>query len=450
MAEKLRYSREVPVKYDVDVLVVGGGPAGCAAAWAAGQVAGTGTGKSVLLIEGTGALGGMGTLGGVPAFMQFGDGVNFLAGEFAGKLLRNLEAAKGIYPEKIPMDTGGSIAIRAEVLKRVYDQMLLEAGVKISLCTQMIDVICNGRKIEHVICAAKSGLFGIRAKRFIDCSGDGDLCAWAGAAFEKGDDQGNLMPGTLCSLWADIDFKTIHALGLNPREKIVEAIEAGGVFTLPDRHLPGMWQLGPGVGGGNISHAFGLDATDEVSLTHHLIDSRKRLMEYERFYKEYLKGYEKMWLVNTGALMGVRETRRIVCDYMMTLDDFKSRVNFNDEIGRYCYPVDIHSSSPDQNKYEESMKDFFTTYRYERGESYGIPYRSLIPKDLDNALVAGRCIGSDRYIQGSMRVMPGCFITGQAAGRATRVSLKCNCDLREVDTAEIFDVFHNHGNGLKP
>jgi hypothetical protein len=414
---------------------------GCAASWAARQADGKSENrcKSVFLIEASGALGGMGTLGAVPAFMEFGDGERFLAGEFGLKLLRTLEAEKGIYPENIPADLGPScsIGIRAETLKRVYDQMLLDAGVKISLCTQMVDVVCNGRTIEHVICAAKSGIFAIRAKRYIDCSGDGDLCAWAGAAYEKGDDQGNLMPGTLCSVWADIDFQAVNASGLSPHKKIIEAIEAGDIFTFPDRHLVWIWQLGPTVGGGNISHAFGLDATDEVSLTHHFIDSRKRLLEYERFYKTYLKGYEKMWLANTGALFGVRETRRIVCDYRMTLDDFKTRATFVDEIGRYCYPVDIHPSSTDQSKYEEFEKDLNINYHYARGESYGIPYRSLIPKDLDNALVAGRCIGSDRYIQGSIRVMPGCYITGYAAGRAAMVSVKQDCRLRDVAAAEI-------------
>jgi hypothetical protein len=433
MSEKLKYSREITVKYDVDILIVGGGPAGCAAAWAAGKNAS----KRVMLIDATGALGGMGTLGGVPAFMQFGDGDKFLAGEFAKILLEKMEAAQGIFPNKIPQDTACDVVIRAEVLKRTYDQLLLDAGVKISLCTRMIDVIYENRTIKYVICAAKSGLFGIRAKRFLDCTGDGDLCAWAGAEFEKGDDQGNMMPGTLCSLWADIDWEKVYASKLDPRKKIVEAIEAGDTFSLPDRHLPGIWPLGPNVGGGNISHAFGLDATDEVSLTYHFIDSRKRLMEYEHFYKQYLKGYEKMWLVNTGALMGVRETRRIVCDYMMTLDDFKARANFDDEIGRYCYPIDIHISNPDTKKYKEFEKDFFENFHYERGESYGIPYRSLIPKDLDNVLVAGRCIGSDRYIQGSIRVMPGCFITGYAAGKAAIMSLLNNCSLREIDIVEI-------------
>jgi len=132
-----------------------------------------------------------------------------------------------------------------------------------------------------------------------------------------------------------------------------------------------------------------------------------------------------MTLVATASLLGVRETRRILGDYVMTLDDFKKRAIFDDEIGRYSYPVDIH---PNKNDIESYMRfrNEITNLRYKHGESYGIPYRALIPKDLDNVLVAGRCISTDRYMQSSVRVMPGCFITGQAAGTAASMLAKSN------------------------
>ena len=429
---KIQFTRTIDVIKEVDVCVIGGGPAGCAAAYSAAMVKGI----KVLLVEGTGSLGGMGTLGGVPAFTQFGDGKKFLAKGFGWTLLKNLEEAGGTYPETISNEAGQNMGIRSEVLKRVYDQMLLDSGVDISLCTQLIDVETDGRKVCHAICAAKSGIFAIKAKRFVDCTGDGDLCVWAGAAFEKGDKDDNLMPGTLCSLFTGIDFDTVSKSGLNPRVEILKAID-DGVFSLPDLHLPGIWQLGEHIGGGNISHAFGLDGTDEKSLTHHYIDSRKRMVEYVRFYKEYLKGYENMQLIATGALMGVRETRRIICDMTMTLEHFKNRASFDDEIGRYSYPIDIHISKPDAEQYKAFEKDFHENFRYAQGESYGISYRSLIPRDLDNVLVAGRCIGSDRYFNGSVRVMAGCYITGQAAGKAEAVSIKKNIEVRKIKTAEL-------------
>jgi hypothetical protein len=284
--------------------------------------------------------------------------------------------------------------------------------------------------------AAKSGLFAVGAQIFIDCTGDGDLAAWAGAPFEKGDKDGNLMAGTLCSLWADIDWEEVHRGGRQSDESRLEDAFQDKVFTVNDRHLPGMFRVGRRVGGGNIGHAFGLDSTDERSITEALIRARKALLEYERYYKQYLKGFAQMELVATASQLGARESRRIMGDYVLNLEDFQRRAVFDDEIGRYCYPVDIHAAKPDQASYEQSAKDF-KNLRYRKGESYGVPYRSLLPKNLSNVLVAGRCISADRYIQGSIRVMPGCFITGQAAGVAAAMAVEKKTDTRGVPAPEL-------------
>lgn len=141
-----------------------------------------------------------------------------------------------------------------------------------------------------------------------------------------------------------------------------------------------------------------------------------------------------MELVSTGAILGIRESRRIIGDYILNVEDFKNRAVFDDEIGRYCYPIDIHASKPDPAAYKKFEEEFTKTYRYNKGESYGIPYRCLVPKNLSNVLVAGRCISSDRYIQGSVRVMPGCYITGQAAGTAAAIAVAGNTHTRGFDT----------------
>ncbi len=232
------------------------------------------------------------------------------------------------------------------------------------------------------------------------------------------------MPGTLCSLWTDIDWPAVRQSGLNAEKEIAQAFK-DKAFTIEDRHLPGIWQVGHHVGGGNIGHTFGVDNTDERSVTAALVWGRKLVLEYERYYKNYLKGYEKMQCWQTGSLLGIRETRRILGDYMLNLADFKRRAVFEDEIGRFCYPVDIHASKPDAGSFAQFEKEF-QSLRYMPGENYGIPYRCLIPQKVDNLLVAGRCISSDRYIQGSVRVMPGCFITGQAAGMAAAVAIEGN------------------------
>jgi hypothetical protein len=410
-AGNISLSRQVPVRHEVDVFVAGGGPAGVAAAVTAAR-----QGARVFLAEDQACLGGAGTAGMVPAFMQFGDGVNFLAGGFGRELLDRLIAAGGAGDRERDF----SCAIRAEVLKRVYDGMLAEAGVDFTFHTRLVAVEAEGGRVAAAVLAAKSGLFAVRARVYVDGTGDGDLAAWAGAAFEKGDASGAMMPGTLCSLWAGVDWDSPDR-SRRQRERLADAFR-DGVFTHQDPHLPGMWRVGRTVGGGNIGHTFGVDATDERSLTAALVWGRKSMPEYERYYREYLRGFEKMELVATGAILGVRETRRITGDYVLGIEDFRRRAVFPDEIGRYCYPVDIHPSKPDAASYAKFEEEFRRDLRYKDGESYGVPYRILTPRGLANVLVAGRCVSADRYLQGSIRVMPGCYITGQAAGATAVMS----------------------------
>ena len=143
-----------------------------------------------------------------------------------------------------------------------------------------------------------------------------------------------------------------------------------------------------------------------------------------------------MELVATASQLGCRESRRIVGDYVLNLDDFKSRASFPDEIGRYNYSVDIHAAKPDLASYQQYADDY-RNLRYGSGESYGVPYRCLVPQRLSNVLVAGRCVSTDRYMQSSIRVMPGCFITGQAIGTAATICVQNDCDTRSVDVAQL-------------
>lgn len=406
------YARALETAYDVDVFVAGGGPSGVAAAVAAAR-----GGAKVFLAESTGAFGGMATAAFVPAFAQFTDGVNFLADGF-GREVRE-QACAGT-----PTIYDGWVVINPEKLKTFYDGVVQAAGVAFSFYTNVVDAVAEEGRIAYAVLASKRGLFAVRAKTYVDCTGDGDLLAFAGGRFEFGDGGSReVQPPTLCSIWSGIEFDRRTA---GDQSALPKAI-AAGVFSVPDLHLPGFFRNIPGVpkvGIGNVGHVFGVDATDERSLTKAMLDARRRLPEYERYYKTYLAGYEQMQLVCTAPVLGIRESRRFVCDYMLAEEDFLKRAVFEDEIGRYSYPIDLHAAKADAEAFRKMWDEYQKKFRYKKGESYGIPFRSLVPVSFTNALVAGRCLGATRKMQASIRVMPGCFITGQAAGAAAALAAK--------------------------
>lgn len=399
------WNRELQIRYTPDVLVIGGGPAGCAAAYAAAR-----GGASVLLVEGAAFLGGMGTAALVPLFLGFSDGEHFLAGNFGRELLCRMHTAgRHSYRQRPDAEV-----IHPEALKRAYEELLLEAGVQVLLTTRMVDVCSSGGKIEACILSGKSGVYAARARQYIDCTGDGDLCVRAGAQYAKGDEDGLLMGGTLCSQWTGAQW---HRTSGEAHNSHIDQAVAEGVLSVADYHLPGLMQQSGLITNGNTGHCFGLDGTDDESLTQAMSLGRRQLKEYEQYYRRYLPGFEHLELLTSGAQMGVRETRIIRGRERLTLEDFLSRRKFPNEIARFAYCVDIHAGNSSREKYD-LYYDEFHRYRYQPGESYGVPYGVILPEGLKNCYVAGRCVSTDRYMQSSLRVMPGCMLTGMAAGFA--------------------------------
>ena len=410
------YQKELPVRMEMDVVVAGGGASGVAAAVAAARM-----GKSVLLVDAGGALGGVGTSGMVPAFAPFDDGVNVLCAGIGMEIRRQVSTHVPVNTYWTPID--------AEELKRTYDKITMDAGVKVLFFTTVCDVLASDGHIEGVVLTSRTGLYAVKAKVFVDCTGDGNLNALGGGQFEIGNEEGKTMPPTLCSQWAGVDKSAYWSN--NIPAQLEKAIE-DGVFTYADRHLTGMFLLEGGVAGGNIGHIFDNDPLDEESLTKAMMWGRASMVEYTRFYREYIKGCENARLIGTGSMLGVRESRRTVCEYMLSVEDYIARADFADEIGRYCYPVDIHIMNTTSDEMERFRNEYINM-RYEKGESYGIPYRSLVASSYDNLLTAGRCMGTDRQMEASIRVMPGCFITGEAAGTAAALAAD-QADVRAVDT----------------
>lgn len=420
--------RPKTISYDDswDVIVAGGGPAGCAAAISAAR-----EGAKTLLIEATGCLGGMGTSGLVPAWCPFSDGEKVVYQGLASKVF---EAAKEGIAHVRKADTNW-VSIDAEHLKRVYDELVVQSGAKVLFHTLLSDVQTDGNgKVEALIVSNKKGLSAYSAKVYVDATGDGDLAVWAGAEYEQGDETGDVQPATHCFVLSNVDsYAYINGPVLhsnNPNSPIYDIVKSGKYPEIPDVHMCNNF-VGPSTVGFNAGHLWNVDNTDPFSVSEAMMKGRRIAKAMRDALAEYHpKAFANSFLVSTAPLMGVRETRRIVGDYTLTADDYFARRSFSDEIGRNCYYLDMHHSKKEaQDTIDRKMDWSKRDARYGKGESHGIPYRCLTPKGLKNVLVAGRTVSADRAMQASVRVMPPCLVMGEAAGMAAAHSLA----LEEID-----------------
>lgn len=410
---------KIPVYTDWDVVVVGGGPSGCAAAAAAAR-----EGARTLLVEGTGALGGMGTSGLLNAWCPFSDGEKIIYRGIAEKVFT--ESKKGVphvhYDNWVP--------INGEYLKVVYDDLVTDAGVSVLFFSTMAAVEMKHKGVvDAIVVANKAGLSAYKASVFIDCTGDGDLAAWAGAGFVKGDETGDVQQGTLCFTVSNVDpyqFSLIGSVHTNRKDGPIHSICGNPDYPLvKDTHMNDKL-IGPGTLGFNAGHVT-VDSTDPASLTRAMMEGRKLARQLHDGLKEFEpNSFAASYLASTANLMGIRESRRIKCDYTFTLDDWLARREFDDGIGRNCYYIDVHKQNA-------------TVYpRYKKGESHGIPFRCLAPVDLKNVLVAGRCISTDPYAHGSLRVMPPSLVTGEAAGVAAgQICQSTSPDVHQADIKQL-------------
>lgn len=402
-----------------DVIVVGGGPAGCAAACAAAR-----EGAKVLLVESTGALGGMGTSGLLNAWCPFTDKEKIIYKGIAEKVF--IESKKGV-----PHIKGNDwVPINAEHLKVVYDDIVSSHGVSVLFFSNMAAVeMKNKETVDAVIVANKAGLTAYKAKIFIDCTGDGDLAAWAGADYNMGDDNGHVQDGTLCFTLGNVDpyeYSLIGTVHTSRKDGPINKIVDSGKYKLvKDYHINDK-PIGPGFWGFNAGHVE-VNGTDPVSLSSAMMRGRKVARQLQQGLAEFEpKAFASSFLASTASLMGIRETRRIKCDYTFTLEDWLARREFEDGIGRNSYYIDVHKS--DATQYP----------RYGKGESHGIPFRCLLPIGLKNVLVAGRCISTDHYAHGSLRVMPPALVTGEAAGTAAGMIHQSNkINVHNVDISQL-------------
>ena len=438
-----QFSRKIPVGDTYDLIVAGGGPGGVGAAISAARL-----GVKVLLIEATGCLGGMGTSGLVTWFDPIADGEKLLQQGLMFEILNKMYERKFLGPQHKPeifkTRKGYWTSFHAEGYKLLLDELTAEAGVEVRFFTRVIEADADAKKgvVNGVIQQNMEGLRYMKAKAFIDCTGDAVLSHLCGAACrEAGKDTAGIMAPTLCSYLANIDFS--RAVGVWDESPLLKQAISDGHFSQPDHHLPGCHQSGETIGSLNAGHLFNVNALNCESLTEGMKWGRRIVREYLSFYRKYVPGFENAELAATASLMGVRESRRIVGEYELNIEDYMQRREFPDQIGVHNKTVDIHAYDASPEQYKRMATQY--AVKYQPGEYTGIPYSILVPKGWRNLWVAGRCNSSDISSNGAIRGQAPCVIMGQGAGTAAVQSIKTGQPANDLDTETLVMTLREAG-----
>jgi len=434
-------TRRIPVETGYDVVVCGGGPAGTAAAVCAARL-----GAKVLLAEATGCLGGMGTSGLVTAFDPMANGTQLLVGGFMNEVVTTLYKRGFLGPRERPEIYEKRYhhwtMFQAEGYKLVLDEFATAAGVEVRFFTRVIDADADPKtgSVNGVVLHNIEGYRFVKAKAYVDGTGDAVLADLCGTTCrEAGRDTPNIMPATLPSLHAGLAGWTRRG----KQKRLLKAIEDGH-FTQPDKHLPGMSLVSRNVGYLNGGHLFNLNALRCRSLSDGMMLGRRIVREYVAFYRKYM-GCENIELVTTATLMGVRESRRVLGEYELNIDDYRRRREFPDQIGIFNKYVDIHPYDTSEKEYQRFLSEKNRTGKHKPGEYFGIPYAILVPKGWQNLWVAGRCASSDVQVQGSIRVQPAASMMGQAAGTAAVQSIRTARAANDLDTEHLVTSLRKAG-----
>ncbi|MBQ7988336.1 MAG: FAD-dependent oxidoreductase [Bacteroidaceae bacterium] len=451
-------ARTIPVIARPDVLVVGAGPAGIGAAIASARM-----GAKTMLVEQYAYVGGNLTTARINPMFTFHDIkgrqiISGIADEFVTKMVER-GYSEG-HMTDLTFDNASMTPLDPEGSKVILFEMLEEAGVKLLLHTMCVDAVTRERQVTTVIVENKSGRAAICPKVVIDCTGDGDVAAKAGAEFTIGDGKGVMQPVSLFFRIGDVDTdrlrrwmkqhreylkdnptdkeidsqKGIAFLGLN--EIVKEEIAKGSLDEeVANRVL--MYELPHRQFAVNMSRLQKVSGVNAEDMTMAEIRLRKQVVEIHRFLQKHVGGFEDSYIIDTGAQVGVRETRHIVGDYVLNENDVLEGRSFDDGVSCGTYAIDIHPGKGKMQIYTGSGKMV-----------YEIPYRSLIPVGLDNLLVAGRPFSANQMAAGSARVMATCMAMGQGAGTAAAMAAEGNGMTRDIDTKYLREILILQGQYL--
>jgi hypothetical protein len=419
-------ARHVPLYGEYEVAVLGGGPAGIAAAVAAARA-----GRRTLLIERYGFLGGMGTAAGVTNFCGlhanvYGQMHRVVQG-IASDLLSRIDRLGGLNAPHL---------ILGKILAQAYDTAAYKIAADDLLGTHKVDIIFHAlgagvvmhdeKRIHALMVETKAGRKAITADIFIDCSGDGDLAAWAGARYEVGDNEGSMLYPSMMFRLNGVDpdkageaWRTIPAL--------MEKAEAAGQHRFPRKAAIVRPQRSPiewRVNFTQLARADGraINGLEPDDLTRGEIEGRRQAVDTFNFLRT-VPGFENSYIVDLPPQLGIRETRRVIGGYMLSGEDVLGCASFDDSIGVNGWPMESHVAGDVIFKFPPIPKS--------RGFNE-LPYRMLIPEGLDNLLVAGRCASMTHDGQSAARVSGACFAMGEAAGTAAALALDGNALPREL------------------
>ena len=455
-----------------DVVVVGGGTAGSIAAIAASR-----TGARTLVVEKYGYLGGMLAVGMNLIGALDGEGRWALGG--IGRQLINDLTERGYATPPVENSEVGSVAQDPEMLKLYLMKMAQEAGVEILFHSIAVAAnTCNGR-VESVTVANKAGLEEITGTTFVDASGDADLVAHAGGTFTLGREEDNLtQPVSNIFRVANVDIdKAWDYLKEHPEDRELPRGWTGNAYTMDYiRNTPGVHVASFGslvkkakqAGDFNIdrhricvytfpghvdvvvnaTRVHGVDGTDPRSLTRGEVEVQMQTLETLQFLRRYVPGFENSYLSSMPHHLGVRESRHIKGEYTLDRDDVMTGRSFEDQIGRGAYPVDIHDVAPGATVMNKKVPGGGITMTRVM-KSYGVPLRCLTPLNLDNVLVAGRCISADHEGGASVRGQAVCMVTGHAAGTAAALSSSAGKGVQEVAVSDVQRLLREQGAVLE-
>ncbi|NOU91727.1 FAD-dependent oxidoreductase [Paenibacillus sp. LMG 31456] len=439
---------QIEVVREVDVVVAGGGPSGFAAALASAR-----SGATTLLIERYGFLGGVGTNSLVAGFASgFHDGERLIIGGIYQQL------REALYLKGALLKTDNYEPFDPDALAFYYMKTLIDAGVELRLHTLVTDVVMQGDRLEAIIVESKSGRQAIRAKAFVDATGDGDVSARAGVSYEIGRPRDGLMQPVslmfaLGGVNADQLVKEVepiegapfnrHISGMNhmifesQEERVTKAKLEGYLFNVPRKDIAIGWTLPgrPDVVYLNMARIQQVNGTNVEDLTRAEIEGRYQVEEALRFFRDCMPGFKNSYLQRVACQAGVRESRRIKGAYTLTEQDVLGLKQFDDVVAQAHYMIDIHDPQGNGTHIVHLNK----------GTSYDIPYRCLLPDKVSNLLVAGRCISATHEAFSSLRVMSISIALGEAAGTAAALSVKLRLAPGELSVATLQNDLLAHG-----